>query len=61
MPSCSLSQRYATTSETNFLLKRIAKKAGVPLQEFGIRNDMACGSTIGTCERAISSITPKQF
>lgn len=38
-------QRYASTSETVFLLRRIAKIAGVPLQEFAVRNDMPCGST----------------
>ena len=26
---------------------RIAKEAGVPVQEFEVRNDMPCGSTIG--------------
>ena len=40
-------QRYASTSQTTFLLRRIAAKAGIPLQEFGVRNDQACGSTIG--------------
>ncbi|KAK4699265.1 aspartyl aminopeptidase, partial [Phenoliferia sp. Uapishka_3] len=40
-------QRYASTSQTTFALRRIAKIAGVPLQEYEVRNDMACGSTIG--------------
>ncbi|GAA6043536.1 hypothetical protein JCM8097_001209 [Rhodosporidiobolus ruineniae] len=40
-------QRYATTSQTVFPLRRIAAEAGVPLQEYLVRNDMACGSTIG--------------
>jgi aspartyl aminopeptidase len=40
-------QRYASTGITTFLLRRVAKVAGVPLQEFVVRNDMPCGSTIG--------------
>lgn len=32
-------QRYTSTAQTTFLLRRVAKKAGVPLQEFEIRND----------------------
>ncbi|GAA5980337.1 hypothetical protein JCM10908_001620 [Rhodotorula pacifica] len=40
-------QRYATTSQTVFPLRRVAAEAGVPLQEYLVRNDMACGSTIG--------------
>lgn len=40
-------QRYASTAATTFLLRRIAQLAGVPLQEFEVRNDCPCGSTIG--------------
>lgn len=40
-------QRYATTAITGSYIKIIAKKCGVPLQEVVVRNDSACGSTIG--------------
>ncbi|KAK9893868.1 aspartyl aminopeptidase [Cystobasidium minutum MCA 4210] len=39
--------RYASTAPTTLILRKIAESAGVPLQEFEVRNDMACGSTIG--------------
>lgn len=38
-------QRYATTSQTVFPLRRIAAEAGVPMQEYVVRNDCPCGST----------------
>ena len=38
-------QRYATTSQTVFPLRRVAAEAKVPLQEYLVRNDMGCGST----------------
>ncbi|NOZ53423.1 MAG: M18 family aminopeptidase [Gammaproteobacteria bacterium] len=40
-------QRYATNSETSALFRHLCKQAGVPVQSFVVRNDMACGSTIG--------------
>lgn len=40
-------QRYATNSETAGLVRLLAEDAGVPLQSFVVRTDMACGSTIG--------------
>jgi len=41
------SQRYATNSVTAFMIHEIAKKNDIPVQEFIMRNDMLCGSTIG--------------
>ncbi|KAL4182573.1 hypothetical protein AMTRI_Chr11g150770 [Amborella trichopoda] len=40
-------QRYATNSVTAFLFKEIASACNLPTQEFVVRNDMGCGSTIG--------------
>jgi len=40
-------QRYATTSITSLVLKEIAQKNNIPIQEFVVRNDSLCGSTIG--------------
>jgi len=41
-------QRYATTSVTGFIIREIARRAGLPpVQEFIVRQDCGCGSTIG--------------
>lgn len=40
-------QRYASTSETNTLFAHMCKACEVPVQQFVIRSDMGCGSTIG--------------
>ena len=41
-------QRYATNGITGLIIREIGKKAGLPpIQEFVVRNDCACGSTIG--------------
>ncbi|KAL3900906.1 MAG: hypothetical protein SGCHY_000999 [Lobulomycetales sp.] len=40
-------QRYATNSVTSLVLKEAAKVCGQVLQEFVVRNDSPCGSTIG--------------
>lgn len=46
-PIVNANQRYATNSPGIVLLQEVAKKAGVPLQLFVVRNDSSCGSTIG--------------
>ncbi|OMH81986.1 putative aspartyl aminopeptidase [Zancudomyces culisetae] len=40
-------QRYATTYATSLALKVLAKRHQLPIQEFVVRNDSPCGSTIG--------------
>ncbi|XP_044484842.1 probable aspartyl aminopeptidase isoform X2 [Mangifera indica] len=40
-------QHYATNAVTSFIFKEIALKHNLPTQEFVVRNDMGCGSTIG--------------
>ncbi|XP_022343582.2 aspartyl aminopeptidase-like [Crassostrea virginica] len=40
-------QRYATTAITAAILREIARIEQCPLQEIVVKNDMACGSTIG--------------
>ncbi|XP_057312780.1 aspartyl aminopeptidase-like [Hydractinia symbiolongicarpus] len=40
-------QRYATTAVTASIMRIIAADCGVPLQDVVVRNDSACGSTIG--------------
>lgn len=40
-------QRYATTSRSAGLYKTVADEVSVPVQEFVMNNDLACGSTIG--------------
>lgn len=40
-------QRYATNSETAARFRQLSEKAGVAVQDFVVRSDMGCGSTIG--------------
>ncbi len=40
-------ERYASTGETAALFRGLCEKAGVSVQEFVMRQDMGCGSTIG--------------
>ena len=49
-------QRYMTDSIGSSVLKVLAARAGVPLQEFIVRNDTLCGSTIGPMMAAKAGI-----
>jgi aspartyl aminopeptidase len=40
-------QRYATNPTSTFHVTRLARQLGIPTQQFVVRNDSACGSTIG--------------
>jgi len=40
-------QRYATNSETSAYFRQLSEQVDVPVQDFVVRSDMACGSTIG--------------
>ncbi|WP_438971646.1 M18 family aminopeptidase [Methylophaga sp.] len=40
-------QRYATSSETSAIFRQLCEKNNVPVQDFVVRTDMGCGSTIG--------------
>jgi len=49
-------QRYATNSETSGLFRMLSSLEDVPVQSFVVRNDMACGSTIGPISASATGI-----
>ncbi|KAJ7068169.1 aspartyl aminopeptidase [Mycena amicta] len=40
-------QRYATDAVTSFVVKQLIERKGGKVQEYEVRNDMTCGSTVG--------------
>ncbi|OCH90718.1 aspartyl aminopeptidase [Obba rivulosa] len=40
-------QRYASDSIGSFIVKKLVERKGGKVQEFEVRNDMPCGSTVG--------------
>lgn len=49
-------QRYATNANSAALIRSIALKNHIPLQDMVVRSDMACGSTIGPITSANTGI-----
>lgn len=49
-------QRYATNGITAFVIRELGRMAGIPIQEFVVRNDCPCGSTIGPTVSALTGI-----
>lgn len=49
-------QRYATNAVSATMFREFAKIAGIPVQEFTVRSDSACGSTIGPIISTLSGI-----
>ncbi|KAK9824222.1 hypothetical protein WJX72_008629 [[Myrmecia] bisecta] len=43
----NVNQRYATNLVSAVLFRECARRRGIPTQEFSVKSDMACGSTIG--------------
>ena len=52
----NVNQRYATDGVTAFLFRELGRRAKVPVQEFVVRSDLACGSTIGPILSAATGI-----
>jgi aspartyl aminopeptidase len=40
-------QRYATTATTAVMFEELCREASVPVQQYVVRSDLPCGSTIG--------------
>jgi len=49
-------QRYATNAISASLFRQFGKLANVPVQEFAVRSDAGCGSTIGPIIATLSGI-----
>ncbi len=43
-----------------FNRREVARKRNIPTQEFAVRSDMACGSTIGEFNQTVASLTQPQ-
>jgi len=45
-------QRYSTTALTGGIIQEVGRACGVPLQDYVVRNDSHCGTTIGPIQAA---------
>jgi aspartyl aminopeptidase len=50
-------QRYATNTVSAIMFREFGQMAGLPMQEFSVRSDAGCGSTIGPIAATLSGIT----
>ena len=49
-------QRYATNPISASMFRQFGKLAGIPVQEFSVKSDSGCGSTIGPIISTLSGI-----
>lgn len=56
--STQVNQKYATNSITAQVFRELGRRAGVPIQEFAVKADSRCGSTIGKLFHAGSRLQP---
>lgn len=52
----NVNQSYATDTVSATIIRELAAKVGVPMQDFVVRNDSPCGSTIGPMMAANAGI-----
>eukprot|EP01084_Bolivina_argentea_P172719 299162_1 len=50
-------QRYATNLESGYIFKEIGRRVCLPTQEFAVRADTGCGSTIGPMVSALTGVS----
>lgn len=53
--------RYATDAVGAAAFKEACDRAGVPCQEFVVRSDLPCGSTVGPMTAALTGVTTVDF
>lgn len=53
--------RYATDAVGAAAFKEACARAGVPCQEFVVRSDLPCGSTVGPMTAALTGVTTVDF
>ena len=56
LSDCIYIYRYATNGITGFVVRELGRIANIPVNEFVVRNDCPCGSTIGPTISAATGI-----